>query len=53
LEFRKKINKEIHDFKFKRFIEFVIAQVKTHQSSSENELSEDDDQESMVSDENQ
>jgi len=28
LEFKKKCEKEIHDFKFKRFIEFVIKQVK-------------------------
>ena len=49
LEFRKKCEKEIHDFNFKRFISFVISQVKIQadEEVSDNDIS---DAEGFVSD---
>lgn len=36
LEFRKKREKEIHEFSFKKFIEYIIKEVEEEQSSSSN-----------------
>ena len=42
LEFRKKLEKDIHNFNFEKFILFVIKQVKTEKEDSgeDNDLSE-------------
>ena len=50
LEFRKKLEKDIHNFNFEKFINFVMKQVKTDKESSgeDNDLSEIED---YVSDE--
>lgn len=42
LEFKKKIEKDIHSFNFQKFIKFVIADCLENQDSSSEDESEND-----------
>ena len=42
LEFRKKLEKDIHNFSFEKFIQFVFKQVIENESSSENDITSEE-----------